>query len=88
MVLAAAVAAVPLSGCGAADAESFDLWYPERGKRDPAPVIYDPIPYPAGTYKETEGYKSYSFAEDEFDYNKLYVKGAKREASGIKQPLG
>ena len=25
MVLAAAVAALPLSGCGAADAESFDL---------------------------------------------------------------
>ena len=56
--------------------------------RRSAGVIYDPIPYPVGTYKETEGYKSYLCAEDEFDYNKLYVKGAKREASGIKRPLG
>ena len=46
-----------------------------------AAVIYDPVPYPAGTYKETEGYKSYPCAEDEFDYNKLYAEGAKREAS-------
>ena len=46
-----------------------------------AAVIYDPVPYPAGTYKDTEGYESYPCAEDEFDYNKLYVEGAKREAA-------
>ena len=46
-----------------------------------AAALYDPVPYPAGTYQETEGYLSYPYAEDVFDYNKLYEAGAKRETS-------
>ena len=46
-----------------------------------AAAIYDPTPYPAGVYEKTLGYLTYPYAEDSFDYNKLYQEGAKRETS-------
>ena len=43
-----------------------------------AAAIYDPTPYPAGMFTKTKGKDSYPFAEDSFDYNRLYAPGEKR----------
>ncbi|MBR2760742.1 MAG: hypothetical protein IKD66_06175 [Solobacterium sp.] len=43
-----------------------------------AASIYDPTPYPAGTVEKTKGVDSYPYAEDSFDYRRLYEPGMKR----------
>jgi len=43
-----------------------------------APAVYDPTPYPAGVFEMTRAADSYPFAQDSFDYDRLYAEGEKR----------
>ncbi len=43
-----------------------------------AASIYDPTPYVAGIYSKTMGFDTYPYAQDSFDYSKLYEPGKKR----------
>ncbi|MCR5403230.1 MAG: hypothetical protein K6E91_05335 [Butyrivibrio sp.] len=47
-----------------------------------AGVIYDPIPYTAGTTDGMEIDKVYRFTPESFDYDKLYEAGEKRQPRG------
>lgn len=47
-----------------------------------AGVIYDPIPYSAGTAEGLEIDKVYRFTPDGFDYDRLYEPGEKRQPMG------
>lgn len=47
-----------------------------------AAVIFDPTPYPAGTYDDVKGFPGYPFAKKTFDYAKLYEPGEKRVSAG------
>ena len=47
-----------------------------------AAAIYDPMPYPAGVFAMTAGEESYPYAEETFDYAKLYAPGKKRPPKG------
>ena len=43
-----------------------------------AAAVYDPTPYPAGVFEMTRAVDSYPYAEDSFDYDRLYAQGEKR----------
>lgn len=67
-------------GDGMADLVKVFLQLPRMAAegRYAAAAIYDPTPYPAGVFPKTKGKDSYPFAEDSFDYSKLYAEGEKR----------
>ena len=52
-----------------------------------AAAIYDPTPYQAGVTSNNIGAKSYPYADETFDYEKLYAPGEKRKPAGDKSTM-
>ena len=57
-----------------------------EGQYDAA-AIYDPTPYPAGITNNEVGARDYPYAEENFDYEKLYASGEKRKPAGEKNTM-